>query len=130
MCLFVQDLIELHPLVKEFVLQKQDSLWTLNGNEYPVGKAKDLLRELSHLTTDDFLDNPKDTLPPINTVIRFNDEEISFRMKKDSVNYIVKTSKSQQLFLIRKAKAEKLKHAGAEEARQYNELSRANRLLR
>ncbi len=93
---------------KEYILQKQDSLWTLNGKDYAVGKAKDLVRKLSHLTADDFLDNPKDTLPQINAVIRFNDEELSFRMQKDSVNYIVKTSKSPQLFLIRKAKAEPL----------------------
>ena len=93
---------------KEYVLQKQDSLWTLNGNKFEDSKAKELLRRLSHLTADDFLDNPKDSLPPINTVIKFNNEELSFRLKKDSINYIVRTSESPQLFLVRKSKAEKL----------------------
>lgn len=93
---------------KEFVLQKQDSTWNLNGKEYPIVKAKELLKSLSHLTADDFLDNPKDSLPTINTVISFNNQQLSFRLQKDSVNYIVKTSDSPQLFLVRKSKADKL----------------------
>lgn len=93
---------------KEYILQKQDSLWTLNGENFALDKAKELIKKISHLTADDFLDNPKDSLPPINAVIRLNNEELSFSLQKDSVNYIVRTSKSPQLFLVRKAKAEKL----------------------
>jgi hypothetical protein len=91
-----------------FTLQRQDSLWKLNGTTAAEGTVRGLLGYLTHLRTDDFIDTAYTPAAGPTALIDAGETQIRFYRDSATGKYAVQTSRDSQWFVIEGWKAQQV----------------------
>jgi hypothetical protein len=96
---------------KQFVLQKDNSTWKLDGDSIGTSEVTPVLSTLANLNADDFVDTiPKLEIQPISMKIQGSTQgDLKFfPASPDSSKYIVQTAANPQIFTMTKWMVEQL----------------------
>jgi hypothetical protein len=88
-----------------FTLDRQDSLWRVDGSPASGDQVRGFLGSLTNLLADDFVDSTLTVIPPLVAVVEAQGVQIRFHKYSSSTTYIVTTSRTPQVFSMQEWKA-------------------------
>ena len=83
-----------------FTLMLKDSVWLIGRDSTQTPAVQDLLRNLSSVTADDFIDTSLSPQPKISTLISYGGVQLRFAFSKPAGKYYVQSSASPQWFVM------------------------------
>ncbi|MBI2618859.1 MAG: DUF4340 domain-containing protein [Ignavibacteriales bacterium] len=91
-----------------FILAFKDSVWMIGRDSTDASSVQALLRNLSTVLADDFIDTLLTPQPKISAQISYNDIQLRFAFSKPAGKYFVQSSASPQWFVMEQWRAQQL----------------------
>ncbi|MBI4429363.1 MAG: DUF4340 domain-containing protein [Ignavibacteriales bacterium] len=91
-----------------FTLAFKDSVWMIGRDSADNSSVQNILRNLSTVTADDFIDSSLSPQPKVSAQIAYNDIQLRFAFSKPTGKFYVQSSASSQWFVMETWRAEQL----------------------
>jgi len=88
-----------------FTLDRPDSLWRVDGSPAADDQVRGFLGSLTNFLADDFVDSTLTVDPPLAAVVEVQGVQIRFHKYSPGTTYLVRTSRSPQVFSVQEWKA-------------------------